>query len=79
MDKKKLIEFINNNYEDDSIIAVSLLDCGDIEAWWTEQTGEEDVSRDRLEDFLKHLNNIKYASLWDWDFIEHVKDEYLGE
>ena len=79
MDKKKLIEFINNNYEDDSIIAVSLLGRGDIEAWWTEQTGEEDVSRERLEDFLKHLNNIKYASLWDWDFIEHVKDEYLGE
>ena len=73
------------NYDDIDVWWVKLMerrdekDVLDVESLGVKETTINGVSKKRLNDFLRYLNNITYESLWDWDFIEHIAGEYIGK
>ena len=73
------------NYDDIDVWWVKLMERRDekdvlnVESLGEKEATINGVSKKRLNDFLRYLNNITYESLWDWDFIEHIAGEYIGK
>ena len=73
------------NYDDIDVWWVKLMERRDekdvlnVESLGKKEVTINGVSKKRLNDFLRYLNNITYESLWDWDFIEHIAGEYIGK
>tara|TARA_B100000427_G_scaffold326166_1_gene334326 strand:- start:1542 stop:1856 length:315 start_codon:yes stop_codon:yes gene_type:complete len=85
MKKAILINFIENFFDDEEEIACSFLTPGDIEVWfkdimanasWGNPKLADNLPKKRLNDFLKYLDNDTTVSLWDWEMIETVLQDY---